>query len=149
MRTASALVLTALASVAMAQPIPPRTLVTLSSCGQLDGPSTVYLSPGGCPDPTEANVTARVKGAMTFVNLSCQLSAASGSATVAITARSGTCGSVADTTFACTIATSAQTCETAATFLTLQPGQCLVFKVATSGALPAPRHLICTLERSG
>lgn len=142
------LLLVLLATLARADSMPPRTLVGMSSCMPLDGPATLYMAPGACLDLVEANATVPVRGPMTFVNLSCRLSGATGSATVAVTARTGACGTPVDTTFSCTIPTSGQACDSAGKFLSLGTERCLTFKIAISGALPAPRHLTCTMERS-
>ena len=125
-------------------------LIGISACTDLSGSVTTYIGPGTCGDTREAAATAPVQQNATLESMACWLSGDTGAQTVTITARSGTCGSaLSDASFVCTIGAGASSCDTSSASLVLSAGSCFVFRVSSTGALPAPRTLNCTAERSG
>ena len=109
--------------------------------------TTVYAAPGNGVDQTE-NIVSIPMPAATFANLRCKSSAApGGSDTFTVTARSGACGSEADSsTVVCTISAAGTTCSDTDT-VTTTAGQCLNFKIVSS-ATAATAAVKCSAERT-
>jgi hypothetical protein len=126
------------------------SLLGMAACTPITGSVTVYMSPGSCVDTTESATIMPLQDAATFDSLSCLLSDTTGSQTVTITARSGTCGgSMSDSSFVCTISAGGTACDTGAGSLVLSAGECFTFRVSATGAFSSPRSLSCSLVRSG
>lgn len=124
-------------------------LIGVSSCGPIDGSITVYIGEGTCADPTEGLSQVPVKEATTLTNLACRFNASVGSQTVTIRARTGVCGAgFSDSAFVCTITAGNSGCDSGSATLVLGAGTCHTFRVESTGVLPAPRHLHCTVERT-
>lgn len=125
-------------------------LIGIGACTPISGSTTLYMAPSTCVDTTEAAGTTKVQEAATISSMACFLSADTGSQTLTVTARTGTCGgSMSDSAFVCTMGAGASECDTAGASLVLSAGVCVSFRVSSTGALPAPRTLNCTAERSG
>lgn len=127
----------------------PVALIGFGSGMDLTTSQTVYAWPG-LTDAAEARVAAPV-GAATFKNLRCRQSAAAGASNnVAITIRTGACGSEADSTLVCTITggASAMTCSDTTNSATTTAGQCVAAKITTPAALTNNQAISCTMERT-
>lgn len=125
-------------------------LLGMAACTPVTGSVSLYMSPGSCVDTSEAAAIMPTQDAATFDSLACRLSDTTGSETVTITGRSGTCGgSMSDSSFICTIAAGGTLCDTAAASLVISAGSCFSFRVSSTGPLPAARQLLCSLSRSG
>ena len=123
-------------------------LLGFASCADITGTDPIFLGPGSCSDPAEARAQTRVKNTASFGQLSCQLSATTGTRTATITARRGACGgALSDSTVVCTIATSSTTCDSGANSVSISANECLSLHVTADGAFPSPAALQCSLER--
>lgn len=126
-------------------------IVTFSAGMDLTTSQTVFISPGGEIDQTEAVVTMPMP-AGTFANLRCLNAAIQGTSNnVVVTVRSGTAGSVSDSTTTCTITGSAsanQACSDTSNTVTTTAGQVLTLKIVTPGTLTANARVNCSLERT-
>lgn len=111
---------------------------------------TLYAPLGGGLDPTEAVVAVPLP-AGTWGNLRCLNGAIQGvSNNIALTARSGTAGSLSDSSTTCTITGSGsanQTCSDTSNIITTTAGQIITLKIVTPATLTANARVNCSLEK--
>lgn len=131
----------------------PPGLVGVSSCTVLTGAVTVFMGPGACADQLEEMVEQPLPG-LTFTGMRCTTSAAIGAGrALTVTARTGPCGTLADSPgFFCTLTgdgASRSSCTTGPKLLPVAVGRCFTLEVAPSGgAFVVPAAVNCTMERS-
>jgi len=109
--------------------------------------TTLYVGLAGSVDTTEARVTVPMTAA-TFDDIYCASSVDPGGTgqSYAITMRKGACGSEADSTLTCTIATGSTTC-TGSVADSVTAGQCVSLSVVASAAA-ASGTVQCTMQRT-
>lgn len=126
--------------------------IQASSCMLMTGSvSPLFMTSGSCIDPHEAEIEARIEGAMVFTGMECFTSADPGAAeTITVTGRSGTCGSLSDSgTFACTLTggSGRAACDTGANTLSVGDEGCWSIKLAPTAGI-TDVAVNCSLKRS-
>jgi hypothetical protein len=113
------------------------------------GTATVYLGPGTGGDVSEA-IVALPQPAASYKNLRCVPSHTPGGTGITVTARAGTCGSLADagspSAMAVTVTTASTPVTDTTNTVTATAGQCLAFKAVTNGTT-TKAAVACTVER--
>lgn len=118
-----------------------------SGMDMLAGTGDLYFGIGGAFDATEAKVEIPMPAA-TIGNLRCKSTAAPGGSGIAVTARVGTCGSLADDSTLTVTLTAANTvvADTTGT-INVTAGQCLAFE-ATKTSTTTTTQVGCSVERT-
>ncbi len=124
--------------------------LVFSTCGVWDGTTPLFLKPGGCGDPAEANAQTPFKNAATFGSIACFFGGATGAQLLTGALRSGTCGgSLSSSTVTCTTAGGgAPGCDGAAT-ASIVAGQCVSLRASGTGLVPTPGVWTCLVEIVG
>lgn len=118
----------------------------MSTMGTLGtGSQTVYVVPGDV-SATEGLVETPVSAA-TFTNLRCETDAVPGGSGITITGRSGTCGSLADSSLTCLVGAASTTCNDTANSMSPTVGQCVSFSIVGASTTTAVR-LTCSFDRT-
>ena len=133
---------------------PHVSVIGINTSTVIDGlVSPLYMAAGTGVDAIESHVEQRLRAPGLLVNMDCVASADPGAGkTIVLTARTGTCGSMADSgTFTCTLTGGAgrPNCNTGTTSLTVvTAGDCWDLKLTMASALTTPVTVECTLERA-
>ena len=128
-----------------------RAVHGVSTCMVLTTSGTFFMGMGTCVDPTEAMVEQPYAQTASLLHLSCITSAAIGSGnSITVTARTGTCGSLANSTLVCTLTGGAgrSTCNSGGTVITVAANECVSYRVVTPGTMSALPAVNCTVEQT-
>ncbi len=122
--------------------------IPLRSSMPFDGTLTVYLVPGSGLHATESQIRMPFLNGATLASLACRMSDTTGAQTVTLRARTGVCtAALIDSAFVCQVGAGQQQCDTGALVLSIAAGECLAFRLQSTGALPGDRWIDCSLER--
>mgnify|MGYP001565129341 CR=1 FL=1 len=122
-------------------------IFAISSCTEFTGSSPIFASLGACSDPSENAVEIKFTSALTINSISCQLSSATVGETVTIRARVGSCGSLSDQALICSVGAGSNNCSHVAA-VNITSGQCLSFRISSSGTFVTAKYVNCTLEKT-
>lgn len=152
LRVALALVALGVA-IAGADVIPSRGVMAAATCAPVKGDVTpLFFAPSTCADTLEPSVELAFDTPGTLANLECRASTLF-VGTVVVTGRTGACGALADTAFACTLlgtGAGIPACDSSTNKLQLGgAGQCWSLRLSfPGGPLSLATQVKCTMVKA-
>ncbi len=140
-------------AIAGADVIPSRGVLAAATCTPVKGDVTpVFFGPSTCADVLERSVEMAFDTPGTLANLECRGSTPF-VGTLVVTGRTGVCGALADTAFACTLSgagSSIPACDSSTNKLQLGGvNHCWSLRLSfPSGPLSLPTQVKCTLVKA-
>lgn len=148
------LALLTLARVAVAQDLTgPTGYESVSTLTVVTAGKILFLTSSAGVSSSEAEVAMPIATRMTFRNMACTTSAATGTGqNVVVSGRVGSCGGLSDVSaFTCAIPgnnSAPGVCTTGTASLAVQSQQCWSLKISTPSGMLAPVFVKCSFERA-
>jgi hypothetical protein len=139
--------------MAAAEVIPSKGPLVAATCTPVKGDVTpLFFAPSTCTDVVERSVELEFGAPGTLANLECRASTAF-VGTLVVIGRTGSCGALADTAFACTLSGSGSgvpSCDSSTNKLQLGgTGQCWSLRLSfPGGPLSLSTQVKCTLVKA-
>lgn len=152
LRVAAALLALGVA-IAGADTFPSRGVLAAATCAPVKGDvSPLFFAPSTCADVLERSVELAFDAPGTLANLECRASSLF-VGTLVVTGRTGACGALGDTAFACTLSgngSSIPACDSSTNKLQLGGiGQCWSLRLSfPGGPLSLPTQVKCTMVKA-